>query len=147
MCKLPRYELGLISALRIFIEGFSQRSGMHVHLEVPDSCPKFPKQLETTIFRVVQEALANARHHSGSSTADVKLKMNPAELRLSVENETTGDLLRDQTDLQPGKLGVGMRSMHERIHHLGGRLDFQIRKNRTVLEAIFPSSHAKATNA
>ena len=67
-------ELGLIAALRIFIEGFSQRSGMHVRLEAPDSCPKLATRLETTVFRVVQEGLTNARRHSGSSTADVRLK-------------------------------------------------------------------------
>ena len=135
-------ELGLVSALRIFIEGFSQRSGMHVHLDVPDACPKLPPQLDTTLFRVVQEALTNARRHSGSSTAEVKLRMNQTELRLSVENETTADFVRDKTDLQPAKLGVGMRSMQERVQHFGGRLDFHMGKNRTILEALIPLSQA-----
>ena len=86
-------ELGLIPALRIFIEGFSQRSGMHVRLEAPESCPKLANGLEITVFRVVQEGLTNVRRHSGSLTADVRLKLNSGELRLSVENETTGGLL------------------------------------------------------
>jgi two-component system NarL family sensor kinase len=133
-------ELGLVSALRIFIEGFSKRSGMHVHLEAPVSRPKLPTQLESTVFRVIQEALTNARRHSGSSTADVKLRTTPTELKLSVENETTRDLLWDQLVIQPVKLGVGMRSMHERVQQVGGRLDFHIGKNRTVLEAVFPLS-------
>lgn len=136
-------ELGLIAALRIFIEGFSQRSGMYVRLDAPDSCPKLGTRLETTVFRVVQEALTNARRHSGSSTADVRLKVNPAELRLRVENETTGDLLWDRPEVQPAKLGVGMRSMHERVQYLGGHLSFHIGKNRTVLEAVLPLSKAK----
>ena len=133
-------ELGLVSALRIFIEGFSQRSGMHVHLEAPVSRPKLPTHLESTVFRVIQEALTNARRHSGSSTADVKLRTTPTELKLSVENETTGGLLWGQPNIQPAKIGVGMRSMHERVQHVGGRLDFHIGKNRTVLEAVFPLS-------
>jgi PAS domain S-box-containing protein len=133
-------ELGLIAALRIFIEGFSQRSGMHVRLEAPDSCPKLATRLETTIFRVVQEGLTNARRHSGSSTADVRLKVNSAELRLSVENETTGDLLWDQPDVQPAKVGVGMRSMQERVQYLGGHLSFHMGKNRTILEVVLPLS-------
>jgi signal transduction histidine kinase len=132
-------ELGLVSALRIFIEGFSQRSGMHVHLEAPVSRPKLPTHLENTVFRVIQEALTNARRHSGSSTADVKLRTTQTELKLSVENETT-HLLWDQPVIQPAKIGVGMRSMHERVQHVGGRLDFHIGKNRTVLEAVFPLS-------
>ena len=132
-------ELGLVSALRIFIEGFSQRSGMHVHLEAPVCRPKLPTHLENTVFRVIQEALSNARRHSGSSTADVKLRTTQTELKLSVENETT-HLLWDQPVIQPAKIGVGMRSMHERVQHVGGRLDFHIGKNRTVLEAVFPLS-------
>src|SRR5437868_8318205 len=84
-------ELGLMSALRILIEGFARRSSMHVRLDAPDSFPTLPRQLEITLFRLVQEGLTNARRHSGSSTAEVKLKMNATELRLSVENETTGD--------------------------------------------------------
>jgi PAS domain S-box-containing protein len=135
-------ELGLIAALRIFIEGFSQRSSMRVHLEAPDSCPKLATWLETTVFRVVQEGLTNARRHSGSSTADVRLKVNSTELRLSVENETTGELLWDQPDVQPGKFGVGMRSMQERVQYLGGHLGFHIGKNRTVLEVALPLSKA-----
>jgi PAS domain S-box-containing protein len=141
-------ELGLIPALRIFIEGFSQRSGMHVHLEMPDSSPQLSKQLETTIFRVIQEALSNARRHSGSSTADVKLNMNPTELKLSVGNETTGDLLWGQTGVQSAKLGVGIRSMQERVQHLGGHLTFDIGKNRTVLQVFFPLRETtRATSA
>ena len=131
-------ELGLISALRIFIEGFSQRSGMHVLLDAPDSFPQLPRQLGITLFRVIQEGLTNARRHSGSSTAEVKLRMNTTELKLSVENETTCDLLLDKADVQPAKLGVGMRSMRERAQHLGGHLNLHIGKNRTILEAVFP---------
>jgi PAS domain S-box-containing protein len=135
-------ELGLIAALRIFIEGFSQRSSMRVRLESPDSCPKLATRLETTVFRVVQEGLTNARRHSGSSTADVRLKVSSTELRLSVENETTGELLWDQPDVQPGKFGVGMRSMQERVQYFGGHLSFHIGKNRTVLEVVLPFSKA-----
>jgi signal transduction histidine kinase len=71
--------------------------------------------------------------------------MNPAELKLRVENETTGDLLWDKPDVHPSELGVGMRSMQERVRHLGGHLDFHIGKNRTVLEAVFPLAQAAAT--
>lgn len=131
-------ELGLIAALRIFIEGFSQRSGMRVRLEAPESCPKLAAGLQTTVFRVVQEGLTNARRHSGSSAADVRLKVGPAELRVSVENESTAESLWDHADVQPAKLGVGMRSMQERVQYLGGHLHFHVGKNRTVLEVILP---------
>ena len=43
-------ELGLVSALRIFIEGFTQRSDMHVRLDTPEPCPKFPKDWKSRYF-------------------------------------------------------------------------------------------------
>jgi len=131
-------ELGLLPALRIFIEGFSQRSGMHVRLDAPESCPGFSKELEMACFRVVQEGLTNARRHSGSMTANVRLKLEEGELRLRVENETTSELLRSQGLAQGSKLGVGMRSMQERVEQLGGRLTLNIDQNSSVLQAAFP---------
>jgi PAS domain S-box-containing protein len=139
-------ELGLLPALRIFIEGFSQRSGMHVRLDAPESYPRFSKELEMTLFRVVQEGLTNARRHSGSVTADVRLKLEAGELRLNVENETTSELSWSQATRQPAKLGVGMRSMQERVEQFGGHLTLNIGKNSTVLQASFPLAQiAKAT--
>ena len=140
-------ELGLISALRMFIQGFSQRSGMHVQLDAPESSPRLPTQLETTLFRVVQEGLTNARRHSGSTTAEVRLRVNPTEVRLCVDNETTDDLRWEKASLQPAKFGVGMRSMQERVQHLGGHLSFHIGKNRTVLETVFPLAQAAAATS
>jgi signal transduction histidine kinase len=141
-------ELGLVSALGIFVEGFSQRSGMHVRLDLPKACPKFPKELEITLFRVVQEGLTNARRHSDGTAADVSLRFEPNELRLRVENETTSELLPNQPPVNPAKLGVGMRSMRERVEQLGGHLTLDIGKNRTVLQASFPvaqNAHAAST--
>lgn len=141
-------ELGFVSALRIFIEGFSQRSGVQVRLDVPDPCPKVPRDLEITLFRVVQEGLTNARRHSDSVTADVSVRFDSGELRLSVENESTGELLSSETRVHPAKLGVGMRSMQERVQRLGGHLTFDVGKNRTVLQASFPFAEtAHATSA
>ena len=88
------------------------------------------------------------RRHSGSVTADVRLKLESGELRLSVENETTSELLWSQTTVHPAKLGVGMRSMQERVERLGGHLTFDIGKNQTVLQASFPlADAAQATSA
>jgi signal transduction histidine kinase len=97
---------------------------------------------------VVQEGLTNARRHSDGVTADVRLKLDPGELRLSVENKTTNKLLRRPTSERRAKLGVGMRSMQERVQRLGGNLTFDLGENRTVLQASFPLAQtAQATSA
>jgi signal transduction histidine kinase len=144
-------ELGLAPALRIFFEGFSQRSGMQVRLDVPDPWPKLPKELELTLFRIVQEGLTNVRRHSDSATVEVRLKLDSDKLRLSVENETTRKLKllssMSGTLAHSARLGVGIRSMQERAERLGGHLTFEIGKNRTVLQASFPLvENAQATS-
>ena len=113
-------ELGLVSALRIFIEGFSQRSGMRVDFEPPESYNKLPTDLEITLFHVVQEGLTNAHRHSGSPWAKVRMSLNTGEIRITVENEATGEF-STKNDRQSAKMGVGIRSLQERVQHFGGR--------------------------
>jgi len=134
-------ELGLISALRIFIEGFSERSGMKVDFEPPEAYNKLPNDLEVTIFHVVQEGLTNAHRHSGSPWAKVRMSCKPAEISVSVENETTAELSIKNV-AQSRKVGVGIRSMQERVEHFGGRSELHSNPYRTVLQAVFPLSQA-----
>lgn len=122
-------ELGLVSALRIYVEGFSQRSGMRVDFVAPDYL-KLPADFEVTLFHVVQEGLANAHRHSGSAWAKVNITANADEVRISVENETTAAITQ--------KTGVGLLSMQERVQHLGGRLVFHSDEYRTLLEGVMP---------
>src|SRR5205814_9906158 len=60
-------EVGLSSALRLFLEGFADRSKIKVGLEIPADFGRLPAELETAIFRVVQECLTNIHRHSGSA--------------------------------------------------------------------------------
>jgi len=131
-------ELGLVSALRVYIEGFSQRSGMHVDFAASGYI-KLPADLEVTLFHVVQEGLSNAHRHSGSPWAKVRISAGTDEVKISVENETTAAVTQ--------KMGVGIRSMQERVQHFGGRLAFRSDPYRTLLEAALPFSRSvKAAN-
>jgi signal transduction histidine kinase len=134
-------ELGLVSALRIFIEGFSERSGMKVDFEAPESYNKLPTDLEITIFHIVQEGLINAHRHSGSPWAKVRMSCDPAQISISVENEATGES-PTKSVRQSAKMGVGIRSMQERVEHFGGRSELRSNAYRTLLEAVFPLSQA-----
>ena len=57
-------EAGLLSALRWYVEGFSQRSKINVDLDLPEDFGRLPRESETAIFRVVQECLTNIHRHS-----------------------------------------------------------------------------------
>jgi PAS domain S-box-containing protein len=113
-------DLGIAAALRWYVDGFSERSGIVVELDVPDDLGRFPVAVENGIFRIVQEALTNIHRHSCSSVARVALSKTSGELRVVIEDEGKG-----MPPPQPGKpvaAGVGLAAMRERAKELGGEL-------------------------
>ena len=133
-------ELGLLPALRIYVDGFSKRSGMQVQTELPNTYPQLSRELETAVFHVIQEGLTNAQRHSASPWAKIAVSVGPAGLRISVENVATGSSQRNNGAEKLGTIGVGMRSMQERVQHFGGNLVLHSVQNRTILEVVFPLS-------
>ncbi len=63
-------EVGLMSALRWYVEGLTQRSGIETSLERSRDFPRLTPDVETAIFRIVQEALTNVFRHSGARSVD-----------------------------------------------------------------------------
>ncbi len=68
-------EAGLNSATRWFVEGFAQRSGVAVNLEIHDGEERLSEAIELVLFRVLQEGLTNVHRHSGAKQADVSLNI------------------------------------------------------------------------
>jgi signal transduction histidine kinase len=117
-------ELGLLAALRTYVEGFSRRTGVQVDTAGLNDCGRLPAEVETTLFRIVQEGLANVHRHSGSRTAAIRLKWKAEEVCLELQDDGRGipaGLLRGQVD-GPEHLGVGIQGMKERARQLGGSL-------------------------
>ena len=132
-------EVGLQSALQWYIDGFSDRSKIQVDLELPDDFGRLPRNLEITLFRVVQECLTNIHRHSGSSTAAIRVARSQNEVRLEVRDAGKGLPVEAQTSLSSGKLsGVGLRGMHERLRQMGGQLNVQSNGNGTLILATLP---------
>src|SRR4029077_770966 len=77
-------EAGLESALRWFVEGFAQRSGIKVDLELAPELGRLSKEMEIAVFRVVQESLANVHRHSGSKTAQVRIGRGAQQVTLEI---------------------------------------------------------------
>jgi signal transduction histidine kinase len=117
-------ESGLASALRWYIEGFAERSRIKVELKIPEDFGRLPNDLETAIFRVVQECLTNIHRHSGSPVARVRVANARGEVRVEVEDEGKGIAPERQMEIMSAGLpGVGVRGMRERLRQLGGSLE------------------------
>ena len=133
-------ETGIVSALRWYAEGFAARSGIAVDLDLPSSFERLDQDIETALFRVVQEALMNVHRHAGSSRASIRLRRAEGGLTLEVEDSGRGmpaELLQ-QLPAGGGALGVGVAGMRERLQQLGGTLDIESGDQGTVVRARVP---------
>ena len=138
-------EVGLQSALKWYIDGFSERSKIQVTLELPEDFGRLPRNLEITLFRVVQECLTNIHRHSGSSTAAIRVTRSENEVRLEVRDAGRGIPAQTQNRLASGKLsGVGLRGMQERLRQIGGQLEVQSNGSGTQVSAALPIEIASA---
>jgi signal transduction histidine kinase len=141
-------EAGLGPALRCYVDGYSQRSGLAVDLDVSDDVERLPPDTELAVFRIVQEALTNVSRHSQSPTARIRLareKMSDEQaIVLTIEDAGRGmpviSGLRPLIGRNIGSRnsGVGLTSMRERLHQIGGRLEIDSAVGWTVVRAIIP---------
>lgn len=133
-------EVGLASALRWFVDGFGKRSGVLVNLELPRNLQRMPRELETAIYRIVQECLTNIHYHSQSPVAAICLSESRGTIVLEVTDEGKGiDHQKLSRISSSCALGVGLRGIRERIHTFRGELEITSDKNGTRIKAIIPA--------
>jgi len=130
--------LGLLPALRVFIEGFSRRSGIRIVSEMPNSLPRMPDDWEMAVFRVVQEGLTNVQRHSRSQSAEVRMNVASGMATLRVINEGASLPSFESGGLAPELAGVGIAGMRERVRAFGGDVILYSHENKTILETTVP---------
>ena len=141
-------EAGLASALRWCAEGFSERSKIQVDLEVPEDFGRLSQEMETALFRTVQECLTNIHRHSGSTVAAIRLARSRDQVQLNVEDHGSGIPVGKLDELESaGTPGVGIRGMRERMRQLGGSLDVRSSATGTAIEARLPLAPPQAQAA
>jgi signal transduction histidine kinase len=118
-------DFGLPAALRDYAAGFQERSGVEcIVLARPGM--RLDPPLETVLYRVAQEALANVAKHADAKQAMVSLSVQDGLARLAVRDDGAGfDVAR--TVRRIGLQHFGLSSMRERVEMVGG--SFQIRSN------------------
>jgi PAS domain S-box-containing protein len=128
---------GLASALRWYVDGFSERSQIKVDLEIPSDFPRLSDDIEITIFRVVQECLTNIHRHSGSATAAIRVLREGNRLSIQVRDNGKGIPNDKQRELTAsGRGGVGFGGMRDRLRQFGGTLDIQSDGTGCVVNAV-----------
>jgi PAS domain S-box-containing protein len=131
-------ETGLRSALHWYIDGMVKRSGIQVSLTItPQIFPRLAKDVEMTIFRVVQESLTNVYRHANSDSARVEIDKQPEWVTIRVRDYGKG-LPQDVIGKRSSSLGVGITGMRERVRQFGGELTLSRAEPGTLVETKIP---------
>lgn len=113
-------DIGLETALQRLKEDLTARTGQHIELDTAALLPdeRLPAEIETVIYRVVQEALTNVVRHANASTASVTLTPRDGHIRVFIEDDGAG---YDPVD-QPDRPHLGIEGMLQRAELVEGSL-------------------------
>ena len=133
-------ENGLSDAIRWYMQGLAERSGLKFALDIPEDFGRLPDDMEVAIFRIVQECLTNIHRHSGGKTATIRLARDKENVFLEIQDDGTG--IPDETlaAIRTQRSGVGTTGMRERVGHFRGTIDIQSNSNGTKISVTFPLS-------
>ena len=131
-------DAGLSGALRWYVAGLAQRSGINITLELDEALGRLPRELEAAVFHIVQESLTNIHRHSGSSTAALRIGRSAGRLLLEVEDAGTGIPADKLREIQTQGSGVGIAGMRERVLHFNGDIRITSLSTGTRIVVSFP---------
>lgn len=135
-------DFGLVPTLRWYIQSHVQDVGPEVIADFDEADLRLPGEVETTLYRITQEALSNAVRHSAATKIVVRLVTRPGYVNLAIIDNGVGfvpdDVLKGST-----LGGVGLASVRERVDLLGGTVNVESAVGRgTRLYVVIPLADA-----
>jgi signal transduction histidine kinase len=116
-------DFGLVAALERLTQSFGEQTGMSVHFQQTwPTSDRLPAEIETALYRIVQESLTNIVKHARAASVSVVLTRKDDSVSVVVEDDGVG--------FEPHRAregGIGLAGMRERVALLGGRLAIESR--------------------
>ena len=134
-------DLGLVAALHWLADQAHTRLGLEVTVEVEGRRARLSGDVETTLFRVAQEALTNVARHAGVDRARVCLSFDPCFVKLEVEDRGCGFDVKQVYDaaLSTGERPWELIGMEERVYSVDGRLHLLSKPGKgTTVRVMIP---------
>jgi signal transduction histidine kinase len=130
-------ELGLVEALRLEVARFGERTRVRASFTVIPTDVRAPAEIETTCFRIVQEALSNVARHARARHVEVRLTRQDVALEIAVRDDGAG------FNVERLRAGLGLVGMGERAELAGGHLKIESAPGAgTTVRARFPLPRA-----
>jgi signal transduction histidine kinase len=137
-------EVGLLSAVRCYLDGLTNRGGIATALEVqPVKFPRLSSELETAIFRIIQEAITNVFRHSGAKRAWVTLSTQGERVAIKIADDGRG-ISPEIAEMRPDNVGIGLAGMKQRAREFGGQLQITNTNPGTLVEVVIPAEYPLA---
>jgi PAS domain S-box-containing protein len=139
---------GLRSTIRQYIDGYANRSGLSVKLRSSPKVDKLPFRMQRSLFRILQEALANVHRHASASHVSVDLRRIAGRLHLIVTDDGRSmGSKSEHEERAPFRPGVGIRGIRARVREFGGDLRIRMGTRGTTVHAVVPVGHARRRKA
>ena len=123
-------DLGLVSALRIYVDRFQERTKILLALSCPEELKRFDPKAEATVYRVIQEALTNIAKHSGAKSARIEIEKPNDTLILTIIDDGQGFDSNHGGDSGLWTSGLGIVNMKDRIEGLQGEFTLTSEKGK-----------------
>jgi signal transduction histidine kinase len=130
-------EMGLLSALRWYTEGFAKRSGVETVLDLPKNFPRLEPEIEMAIFKIVQESLTNVFRHAEAKRAMVRLEERDGCALVSIEDNGKG-IGSGAEELHPNSYGMGVIGIKQRAAEYDGQVTLRNTGSGTRVEVKIP---------
>jgi PAS domain S-box-containing protein len=135
-------DLGLLPALQRYGEEVGASHDLRVQIS-GDEAARFPANVETTLYRIVQEALTNVARHAKARSADVIIQRTNGRVQVSVRDDGTGFNVTSELAATGSRRGLGLMGMRERAGLLGGSLAISSRPGEgTIITVELPVNGA-----
>jgi len=118
-------DLGLIPTINWYVERYAKRAEVEIKLEVNDQEKRLSSEIETALYRIIQEALTNVARHARAKKVKLRLDQQPETVTLTIEDDGRGFDLDELQNTGSSPQGLGLTGMKDRLSLLGGRLDIQ----------------------
>jgi signal transduction histidine kinase len=117
-------DFGIEAALRSYAQVWSRETGIEADVQTTGREDRLSEVIETTIYRIAQEALTNVSRHSGAKRVSVVLHKGDRMCRLAVEDDGKG-FQPEVAGVADGESGLGLLGMAERARLAGGNIDIE----------------------
>ncbi|MGA7852614.1 MAG: PAS domain-containing protein [Candidatus Acidiferrales bacterium] len=132
-------EVGLAAGLRAYAKLFAERSGLAVDSSIPQTLGSLPKEVELTVFCIIQEALANVHRHAKAHSATIRVARTPRQVSVQIRDDGAGMAIFSPLPQHEPILGIGISGMRERVKQLDG--EFLLSSSvgiGTTIEVVLP---------